>query len=382
MNPHQTRALEILESLGNRPAAPFHEGGPASYLIEQATVLGVDVRVDEFGNVIAHYEGGDLGTERVDPPIAYVAHMDHPGYEIVEVGERGNIARALGGVPVVSMKQSVAVLALLSDGSRVRAKLIPPGGPLSDDPDDRLVLVEFEVDVEFAPPVPLVFDLVNFTLDGDLIRMRAADDLAGCASGLAALERIVADEVNVDFYAVWTRAEEGGLWGARLMAEAGTLPNDTLVVSIESSPVIPGVAQGEGPVIRTGDRMFTFDADAEQIFIVAQDAIQSRNPNFKVQRQLMSGGSCEATAFAVFGYKATGMAFPLGNWHNATTFIGDPQGGIGPEYIHVDDFLGGVELLTEAAKSVGKRNDSPTRARVRQIPADIRARMASSGQWV
>ena len=308
--------------------------------------------------------------------------MDHPGYEIVEVGERGTIARALGGVPVVSMKQSVAVLALLSDGSRVRAKLIPPGGPLSDDPDDRLVLVEFEVDVEFAPPVPLVFDLVNFTLDGDLIRMRAADDLAGCASGLAALERIVADEVNVDFYAVWTRAEEGGLWGARLMAEAGTLPKDTLVVSIESSPVIPGVAQGEGPVIRTGDRMFTFDADAEQIFIVAQDAIQSRNPNFKVQRQLMSGGSCEATAFAVFGYKATGIAFPLGNWHNATTFIGDPQGGIGPEYIHVDDFLGGVELLTEAAKSVGKRNDSPTRARVRQIPTDIRARMASSGQWV
>ena len=112
MNPHQTRALEILESLGNRPAAPFHEGGPASYLIEQATALGVDVRVDEFGNVIAHYEGGDLGIERVDPPIAYVAHMDHPGYEIVEVGERGTIARALGGVPVVSMKQSVAVLAL------------------------------------------------------------------------------------------------------------------------------------------------------------------------------------------------------------------------------------------------------------------------------
>jgi hypothetical protein len=72
---------------------------------------------------------------------------------------------------------------------------------------------------------------------------------------------------------------------------------------------------------------------------------------------------------------------PLGNWHNATTFIGDPDGGIGAEYIHLEDFLGGVELLTEAAKSVGKRNDSPTRARVREIPDDIRTRMASTGNW-
>jgi len=379
MNPNEKRALEILESLGNRPAAPFHEGGPASYLIDQAKSLGVDVRTDEFGNVIAHYQGAI--SENSQPPVAYVAHMDHPGYEIIEVGERGIIARALGGVPLVSMKQPVDVLALLPDGSRVSAKLVPSEKPLSDDPDDRLVLVEFEVDVEFVPPVPLVFDLVDFSIDGDFIRMRAADDLAGCASTLAALERVVRDKTDVDFYAVWTRAEEGGLWGARLMAEAGTLPKDTLVVSIESSPVIPGVAQGDGPVIRTGDRMFTFDADAEQIFIVAQTTLQEQNPEFKVQRQLMSGGSCEATAFAVFGYKATGLAFPLGNWHNATTFIGDPDGGIGAEYIHLNDFFGGVELLTEAAKSVGKRNDSPTRARVRLIPDDIRTRMASTGAW-
>ena len=38
----------------------------------------------------------------------------------------------------------------------------------------------------------------------------------------------------------------------------------------------------------------------------------------------MSGGVCEGTAFAVWGYKATRMAFPLGNWHNATTAIRDP----------------------------------------------------------
>ena len=53
------------------------------------------------------------------------------------------------------------------------------------------------------------------------------------------------------------------------MAEARTLPLDTLVVSVESSPLIPGVEQGRGPVIRTGDALYTFDSEAEQVMIVA-----------------------------------------------------------------------------------------------------------------
>jgi endoglucanase len=223
--------------------------------------------------------------------------------------------------------------------------------------------------------------LADFKLDGDYIRMRAVDDLAGCGAVLAAVERLVHDSAEADVYAVFTRAEEGGLFGARLLAEAGTLPGETLVVSIESSPVIPGVAQGDGPVIRTGDRLYTFDADAEQVLIVAREAIRKRDPAFKSQRQLMSGGVCEGTAFAVFGYRATGMAFPLGNYHNATTSIPDEGGGVDAEYIRLSDYLGGVELLTEAARSVGKRGDSPARRRMRQVPEEVRARLETTSAW-
>lgn len=153
---------------------------------------------------------------------------------------------------------------------------------------------------------------------------------------------------------------------------------DTLVVSVETSSIIPGIAQGEGPVIRTGDRVYTFDADAEQVFHVAGQTILQRNPNFKFQRQLMSAGGCEATAFAVFGYKVTGLAYPLGNWHNATTSIPDPDGGVDSEYISLSDYLGGVELITEAAVSVAHRNESATRQRIREIPDDIRKRMSDT----
>ena len=367
MTPQQQRALEILEQLGRRPAAPFHEDPPAAYILETLSAMGVDADRDAFGNVVARYR--NTGSD--DPPLALVAHMDHPGFEIVESSESGLVATALGGVPVSSISSGADVLVLLEDGVRLPARVMP-----LDDGDDRTVRVELSQPAPIEPPVPVVFDLPDFALEDGFIRMRALDDLAGCAASLAAMERLVSEEAEVDLFSVFTRAEEGGLFGARLMAEARTLPADTLVVSLESSPLIPGVEQGAGPVIRTGDALYTFDADAEQVLIVARESIRQRDPDFRSQRQLMSGGACEGTAFAIWGYRATGMAFPLGNYHNATTNIRDHESGIGAEYIRLEDFLGGVELLTEAAKSVSKRNDSPTRERLREVPDEIRARMA------
>ena len=372
MNPTQRRALDILGDLGRRPAAPFHEDDPAAYITRCLSDIGLSPTPDAFGNVIAHYDNAPSD----DPPIAFVAHMDHPGFEIDAIDDDGPTGVALGGVPESSLIRPADVVALLPDGRRVRGRTVP------FTPENRRVRFEFDEPIPFASaalPIPVVFDLPDFELDGDFIRMRAADDLAGCAASLAAVERLVADGAAANVYAVFTRAEEGGLFGARLMAEARTLPIETLVVSIESSPVIPGVEQGAGPVIRTGDALYTFDADAEQALIVARDSITRRAPDFRCQRQLMSGGVCEGTAFAVWGYKATGMAFPLGNWHNATTAIRDPESGIGAEYIHVQDFLGGVELLAAAAVSVARRDESPGRQRVRDVPDAVRARMMMRG---
>ena len=95
----------------------------------------------------------------------------------------------------------------------------------------------------------------------------------------------------------------------------------------------------------------------------------------------MSGGSCEGTAFAVFGYRATGLAFPLVNHHNATTSIPDPDGDVGAETIAFTDFLGGVELLAEAATTANRIDDSPVRQRIRTTPDDVRRRLEGSVGW-
>ena len=267
------------------------------------------------------------------------------------------------------------MLALMPDGTRIRGVT---DGKFGDDGDynERQVLIRFDQPQDLEPPISVVFDLVDFELDGEHIRMRAVDDLAGCGSILAALARLNAgDAPPGDVYGVFTRAEEVGLIGARLMAEAGTLPPETLVISAESSRVLPGAEMGEGPVIRVGDAGFTFTADAEAILIRARETLKEKDSGFKCQRQLMSGGTCEASAFAVFGYQTTGIAFPLGNYHN-----GAPEGRIEAEYIHIDDYLGGVDLLTEAALRVSDRADTAFRRRLREVPADMRQRMLDTGR--
>jgi len=362
-------ALDFLARLGANPAVAFHEAGVAATVRAILDETGVGYSVDEFGNILARLPGTDPDV----PPIAVVAHMDHPGFELVELHGHGGefVADALGGIPASSFAAGVPLKVVMPGGRRVAAVTAGPYGEESE----RKALVRVS-DATLAAELPLpsaaVFDLVDFELDGEYIRMRAVDDLAGCASALAAMARLSrsGDQPEGDVYALFTRAEEVGLVGARLAADARLLPPGTLVISAESSRTLPGAEQGRGPVIRVGDAGSTFDANAESVLIRAREMLNQREGGFASQRQLMSGGVCEASAFAAYGYRTTGIAFPLGNYHN-----GAPEGRIEAEYIHVEDFLGGVALMEEAARRVSDRVNTAFRSRLRAVPEDMRLRL-------
>ena len=373
-------ALDFLARLGRNPAVAFYESGVAATVLAILEELGIEHRFDEFGNIVARIPGG----ETLATPLAIVAHMDHPGFEIT--GRSGDrfVADGLGGVPASSFGEGVPLQLLLPGGSRLPAMTAGPHGEESD----RRVLIRLSGPEEpgaVEPPVAAVFDLVDFELDGEFIRMRAADDLAGCGAILAAMARLSRGGVAPagDVYGLFTRAEEVGLVGARLAAESGTLPLGTLVISAESSRTLPGAEQGKGPVIRVGDAGSTFDVDAESVLIRARESLLERDDEsgrtggagFKSQRQLMSGGVCEASAFAVYGYQVTGIAFPLGNYHNAA-----PEGGVEAEFIHVDDYLGGIALLTEAAYRVADRSNTAFRQRLREVPGQMRQRLLDTAR--
>jgi len=367
---NQAQALGYLAKLGSQPATSFYESGVATVIKAILAGSGVGHWVDEYGNIIAKLTGR-VGDADAVPPIAFVAHMDHPGFEAVSVDGNYLVGQAVGGVPAGSFGPGVPLQVILEGGPRLPAVTAGRYGNVAD----RQVLIRLDapqpVSLHSVPlPCSVVFNLVDFQLDGVYIRMRALDDLAGCGSILAAMSVLSQQPAPGDVYGVFTRAEEVGLVGARVMGEARTLPENTLVVSLESSRTLPGAEIGGGPVIRVGDAGLTFNADAESTLIKARETLQARPEGFKVQRQLMSGGVCEASAFALYGYRTTGIAFPLGNYHN-----GAPEDKIEAEYIHQDDFMGGIDLMVEASRRVPERADTAFRRRLGDLSGELRRRL-------
>ena len=356
----ESSAIEILSDLGRFTATSFWEDGPADYLAERAESAGLEVTIDPWGNVLATKTGSDPDA----PGIAFVAHMDHPGYEVVARTGENITLKTLGRMGIAAGRAGTTIKVITESGEQIPATVSgaePADGEL---PKFKAAAaagwlgtdtVYAKIDREAALgklPRPAVPDLPDFVIEGGLIRMRAADDLAGCAAILAALEHVANEPTQGNVYGIFTRAEEAGLIGARLAAEHGLVPKNTVIVSVETSSVLPGAEIGNGIVIRTGDRSTTFDHEAEAYLVEAAQRIKAKTPDFKVQRQLMNAGSCEATAFKGFGYRVTGTAFPLGAWHNRG------ESGVEPEFISKDDFIGGAILLTETAKLSGTSPES------------------------
>jgi len=347
-------AMRVLRDILSQPTAPFHEERVAARIAAHLRAWDIPFVLDAWGNIVAHYQYGD--TTR---PLTLMAHMDHPGFEIVApAGPDGEpcTARLLGGVTRSCFERPEPVAARIYPGGHDRsshgiaARVTGYGTPGNGAPGLTLFLtLDDPSQADLARPGDVgVWDLPDMELRDGMIHARAIDDLAGCAAILLTMRAVAREQRETDVYGVFTRAEEVGLVGAYAALRGGTLPKDGYVVSLEASKALPGAVQGEGPVIRVGDRASTFGDEAEGLLRAAARRLANREDDSAprcVQRQLMSGGQCEGTAAVRQGYAVTGLCFPLGNYHN----VGDDF-ALRPEHIRQDDFLGGVALLQEAAR--------------------------------
>jgi endoglucanase len=88
-----------------------------------------------------------------------------------------------------------------------------------------------------------------------------------------------------------------------------------------------------------GDRTSVFD-DALSRWIGRVGTALARDGRFRWQRKLMDGGTCESTAYQLFGYRCAGMCLPLGNYHNMSE-----RGRIAVESIRLSDLVGLVRFF-------------------------------------
>ena len=285
-----TALLALARSILAQPTAPFHEDAiRAEILMQLAQCPHVTAVQDDFGNVIACYRRGS-GEARY----AFAAHMDHPAY----VGEE-----FLGGVPAEYREKN------------------PP-------------LRDFGA---FA-----MWDLPAFEVKDGRIYSRACDDLIGCTAIVALFHELEKTGAEACVYGLFTRAEEVGFIGAIHLAQSGRLAKTLTVVSLETSSEKGGPAKmGAGVIVRVGDRTSIFDDAATAALMDA-----AKQADIPVQRCLMSGGTCEATAYQLYGYRSAGLCVALGNYHNC-----GPDTQIASEFVSVEDVAGMVALMVALTTS-------------------------------
>jgi len=296
---------------------------------------------DSGGNLLITQRG-----RKQHPPVLAVAHMDHPAFVVTEVTGREARFEFRGGVRSEYFEGARVVFTTGEGGS---------GQVLSYLPGSRHGVFRL------SGPAPRPGDVGIWRFAARKARAGrflapACDDLAGCAAALAALDRARSRPNLRHFGVLLTRAEEMGFVGALHVAKTQSIPSRSRLLSIEASRTSRDAPIGQGPVIRVGDAATVFDQTLTNLI-----SRESARRGIRHQRKLMAGGSCEATAFGTYGYKATGLCLAVGNYHNMGN-LDDVEAGRGEavpmmEEIALDDFHDLVDLLLVAAMAVDGESD-------------------------
>lgn len=350
---------ELLDGVLTQPTAPFRESWVKRAILSFCKERGLPVYEDEIGNLWA---GARSFAEARRASLVFVAHLDHPGMVVTGFRQRAGriLARAiwLGGGPMDIRNHEVKIF------SDVNALTVLDGVVLSHNCGPR---GPKDVELEIKPSglgraacTPQGLKALGpwgaclwYRKQGvpagvaqrhGLCISKAADDLVGACALLEALTRSDAPRGVV---ALLTRAEESGFHGTIAVLKKGWLdPARTLMVSVETSAQLPSAAAGRGPVVRLGDRATVFSS-AFVYWVQEQAALlAARGEGFQYQRQVMDGGTCEATPFNCHGFQVAGISTPLLNYHNIA-----PNGRAEPEAVALSDVEGVVSLAAALMKN-------------------------------
>lgn len=359
------RETKLLLQLTALPTASGRESSVMSFVRDWVQRRrGLKLQRDEAGNLLITRSD----CEAAQRPVVFVAHMDHPAFvlrkTIDDTGRRVE-AEFRGGVEESYFR-----------GSRVRLwKAGKPGiaGTVVEtrfDPAkryDKTATIELDERAATQPGQIGTWDLPAPRIEDGRLIAPVCDNLAGVASALAALDRVRSGRSHdIDLRVLLTRAEEVGFVGAVSACKHHTLPRASRIVVLENSRAYDESPSGGGTILRVGDRTSTFDADVTRRLGVAAGRLENADPPLKWMRRLMPGGTCEATAFVAFGYRAGCVCLPLLNYHNMDT----ATGRIASESVAVSDYEATVRLLTEATQQLATGSAPVLRKQLTKLHRD------------
>jgi endoglucanase len=337
--------LKLLQQICSLPTAPFAEGRVERYVADfVAKRKNLSLKSDRFGNLLISLDSGRGGRP---PRWVFTAHMDHPGFVARKMLDAHTLEATFRGWVKVDFVRKTSVR-FFDDAGEIPGRVIDATVEDYDQlPVPHKVMVRVARPV--APGAAGMFDQGTGRFRGGKFHCRCCDDLAGAAACLAMLDRLHRNRraLRSPVAVLLTRAEEEGFIGCVATCEHGTLlKKSDRVIAIECSSVQPFAPQGNGVIIRVGDRASIFNS-ALTYFLAQQAAeLKKGDSSFLYQRALMPGGTCEATVYDVWGYTAASLCVALGNYHNMDV----KRGKIGPEFIDVADWKNMVKLFVRLAR--------------------------------
>ena len=326
-------SLDLVQNITNIPTMSFREDGVATFVKFYAMAIGLKTKLDRFGNLLVWRGSRPKG-------ITFTAHMDHPGFEVID-GKKDSATIALWGKVDPDICEGAKAVLYTGEGPR-RVRI---GKRARSKKYYNRPLFTVKSKGDFAKGDFGHFDLPAFRMKGDRIETRAADNLMGVSAILDMFTRL--GNKAKDVCGLFTRGEEAGFLGAFGAMDEGMIPKEAPLIVLEcSSAKHAKVGIGDGPVIRVGDWQSSYDPAIDRwIHDTAAAVLKKSKKGFKFQRELLPGGRCEACVYIAYGYRTGGIALPLGNYHN--------QGPRGPavEYVSHADYENMVQLMVGMVKS-------------------------------
>ena len=351
--------MKILKELCSIPTAPFAEHFVIDYVRRfVAARPKLKLSRDRFANLLI--ELPSRGKSKL-PRLVFVAHMDHPGF----------VARKMIDARTLQADFYGGVLRDYLHGEKVRffnGDSEVPGVVVSTTSDEdhpnypETATIRVKGNVNSGAPG--MFDQGEGRTKGGKFYSRVCDDLGGASSALTMLDELLkGPPPRAPIAVLLTRAEEDAFIGALAAVLYPKLLKKTdRVISIECSAMQTYARQGDGVVLRVGDRTSIFNSAFMYFMHQQAQALAKEDKKFKFQRSLMPGGTCEATVFDLYGYVTGAICVPLGNYHN----MDRARKTIGPEYVDLSDWKNMVKLFVWVATHIDEfePNFGPLRRKI------------------
>jgi putative aminopeptidase FrvX len=341
----------LLEKLSNAHGVSGYEGGVREIIKKEVKPCVDELRVDNFGNLIATKEGKS-------PSVMIAAHMDEIGLMVKYIDDDGFIrfAKVGGWFDQTLVNQRVLLHTKKGTVSGVIGSK-PVHVMRTEDKKKAIEAKDMFIDVGASsrdeatkmgvePGVTVSLDQKLASLAGDRVTGKAFDDRAGGAVLIAVLQEIAAMKLT-SVFGVFTVQEEVGLKGARTSA-FGLNPDVGIAIDTCIPGDHPGIKKTDSAIeIGKGPSLTVMDAGGRGVIthpkVLEWLRQTAKAKGIPYQMDVTESGTTDASAISL-----TREGIPSGVISIATRYIHTPV-----EVLSLKDLALTAELVVEAIKSVG-----------------------------